>query len=343
MAVAHASLERPSAEQYPEVKFSPRRIGHSNNFVGELERSMDFFIDICGFEEVARELQIPAGFVSNGNTHHDLGLVGMLDGEERIGRDGHVQMPKGRGLQPGLNHMGWEMENEKLLVDAWHRYEKTGLPIHRLVDHQTSHSVYIFDPDGLLHEIYADEIKDWRSILKGDLTHLTGSWDPDGREPTTEPKYHAEFDLRVVPHAAFHPIKISRETVICEDYDGMVDFYENIIGLDVKYRAAAGNFVVFGGAASDYYDVALFQATNGEARGMHHMSFKLPTEGDVDGGIAKLKEKDVAIDFEVDNDIKRSVFISDPDGMGCEFYVDRKQGDLAEVENADLKEQVYLV
>ena len=344
MAVAHASLERPSAAEYPEVNFSPRRIGHSNNFVGDVERSMKFYIDVCGFEEVARELQIPAGFVSNGNTHHDLGLVGMLDGEERIGRGGHVQMPKGRGLAPGLNHMGWEMENQKDLVDAWHRYEKTGLPIHRLVDHQTSHSVYIFDPDGILHEIYADAIKDWRSILKGDLTHLTGSWDPDAvAEPSTEVKYHADFDLRVVPGAAMHPIKIARETVICEDYDGMVDFYENIIGLEVKHRAAAGNFTVVGGVASDYYDVALFKANAGDSYGMHHMSFQMADEKSIEEGTARLKEKGIAIEREVDNDIKRSVFINDPDGVGCEFYVDRNQGNLAAIENEDPADQLYLV
>ena len=342
MAVAHASLERPSAEQYPEVRFSPRRLGHSNNFVGDVERSMKFFTDVCGFEEIARELQIPAGFVSNGNTHHDLGLVGLSKGEARIGRDGHLQMPKGRGIEPGLNHMGWEMENQKELVDAWHRYEKTGLPIHRLVDHQTSHSVYIFDPDGILHEIYADAIQDWRSVLKGDLMHLTGSWDPDAvNEPTTDIRYHPNFELGVVPDAALHPIKISRETVICDDYDGMVDFYDNVIGLDVKHRA--DNFTVVGGIASDYYDVALFRGNNGDARGMHHMSFTMQDEKGIEDGAAKLKERGVVIEREIDNDAKRSIFIRDPDGMGCEFYVDRQQGGYDLVESADPADQLYLI
>ncbi len=342
MAVAQASLERPSAEEYPEVKFSPRRLGHSNNFVGDVERSMRFFIDVCGFEEVARELQIPAGFVSNGNTHHDLGLVGLSQGEARIGRDGHIQMPKGRGVEPGLNHMGWEMENQKELIDGWHRYERTGLPIHRLVDHQTSHSVYIFDPDGILHEIYADAIKDWRTILQGDLMHLTGNWDPDAvEEPTTDVRYHPESELRSVPDAALHPLKISRETVICEDYDGMVDFYENVIGLEVKHRA--DSFTVVGGVASDYYDVALFRPANGEVRGMHHMSFKLPDDKELENGMARLRERGVAIEREIDNDLKRSIFISDPDGMGCEFYIDRNQGAFDVVENADLEDRPYLV
>ena len=342
MAVAHASLERPSAEQYPEVRFSPRRLGHSNNFVGDVERSMQFFTDVCGFEEIARELQIPAGFVSNGNTHHDLGLVGLSKGEARIGRDGHLQMPKGRGIEPGLNHMGWEMENQKELVDAWHRYEKTGLPVHRLVDHQTSHSVYIFDPDGILHEIYADAIQDWRSVLKGDLMHLTGSWDPDAvNEPTTNVRYHPDFELGVVPNAALHPTKISRETVICADYDGMVDFYENVIGLDVKHRA--DNFTVVGGIASDYYDVALFRANNGEASGMHHMSFTMQDEQGIEDGVAQLKERGVEIEREIDNDVKRSIFIRDPDGMGCEFYVDRQQGGYDLVESADPADQLYLI
>lgn len=342
MAVAHASLERPSAEAYPEVGFSPRRLGHSNNFVGDVERSMRFFVDVCGFEEVARELQIPAGFVSNGNTHHDLGLVGLSRGEARIGRGGHVQMPKGRGIEPGLNHMGWEMENQKELIEGWHRFEKTGLPVHRLVDHQTSHSVYLFDPDGILHEIYADAIKDWRTILQGDLMHLTGSWDPDAvGEPTTDVRYHPEFDLRVVPEAALHPIKIARETVICEDYDGMVDFYDKVIGLEVKHRGE--DFTVVGGAASDYYDVALFRPVDGEARGMHHMSFTMPDEKELEEGAGRLAARGVAIEREVDNELKRSIFISDPDGMGCEFYVDRNPGAFDVVESAAPEDRPYLI
>ena len=71
------------------VKFSPRRLAHANIFVGQLERSLAFYHDVCGIEIVGTELGIRAGFLSNGNSHHDVGCVEIASAE-RVGRDGHV-------------------------------------------------------------------------------------------------------------------------------------------------------------------------------------------------------------------------------------------------------------
>ena len=112
----------PKAESFAAIKFSPRRIGHANVFVTDVFRSAEFYTNVCGVEEIGREMAIPAIFISNGNTHHDYGLVRVSpDGQERRGRDGHVQLHKGRGLKAGLNHFGWEMENEYELVEAYKR------------------------------------------------------------------------------------------------------------------------------------------------------------------------------------------------------------------------------
>ena len=341
MGYIEGNLARPQGLPFPKVKFSPRRLGHSNNFVGELQRSMDFFINIAGFEEVAREMQIPAGFVSNGNTHHDLGLVQCPRGEARIGRGGHVQIPKGRGLQPGLNHMGWEMEHQKQLVDAYYRIKGSDVPIHRLVDHQTSWSIYILDPDGLLHEIYADATKDWRKILKGNLMHLTGSWDPEQGTPVTDRNYEEKFEPRSVPGAIFHPLKITHEVIVCDNYDAMIAFYENVIGLTPFYKSPVGNFVCFKGSASEF-DVALFKPVDGQTRGMHHMSFLCRSEKELDEAKRRLKEKNILTKFEVDNDRKRSIFVADPDGMGCEFYL-RRSNSFDSLAKIDARQQLYFV
>ncbi|MBM3509240.1 MAG: VOC family protein [Alphaproteobacteria bacterium] len=341
MGYVEGNLARPQGTKFPTVKFGPRRLGHSNNFVGDAIKSAEFFVNVAGFEEVARELQIPAVFVSNGNTHHDLGLVQCPKGEARIGRGGHVQIPKGRGLVPGLNHMGWEMEHQQQLVEAYYRIKDSDVPIHRLVDHQTSWSVYIFDPDGILHEIYADQVKDWRKVLKGDLRHLTGSWNPEEGKPTTARNYHDTFELRTVPNAVFHPVKITHEVVVCENYDAMVAFYENVIGLTPGYRSPDGNFVSFHGTKSDL-DVALFKPIPGKKSGMHHMAFQCQDEKDLDAAKAKLKAKNILTLFEVDNDRKRSIFVADPDGLGCEFYV-RRSTKWDSVAKADLRQQPYFV
>jgi catechol-2,3-dioxygenase len=54
--------------------------------VSNLEASMRLHNKITGFEQVCR-LNTGAGFLSNGNTHHDLGLVQTTD-KSRLGRDG---------------------------------------------------------------------------------------------------------------------------------------------------------------------------------------------------------------------------------------------------------------
>src|SRR5690348_13796323 len=99
------------------VSFAPRRLGHANLFVGDLDRSMAFYNGICGLEEVRREPGISAGFLTNGNSHHDIGLMQTM-AAARVGREGHVQVPEGRGTRPGLNHFGWEMKNEASLIAA---------------------------------------------------------------------------------------------------------------------------------------------------------------------------------------------------------------------------------
>ncbi len=45
----------PDTLQSSAVRFAPRRLGHANLFVGELERSMRFYAEVCGLEEVRRE------------------------------------------------------------------------------------------------------------------------------------------------------------------------------------------------------------------------------------------------------------------------------------------------
>ena len=115
------------------VRFGPRRLGHVNLFVEDLERSLQFYEGVCGIEEVAREPGIGAGFLSNGNTHHDVGLIEVSEGTAVRGRGGHLQIPADRGKRAGLNHLGWELENEAELVAAYRRAQALALPVHRLV------------------------------------------------------------------------------------------------------------------------------------------------------------------------------------------------------------------
>ena len=178
MAIA-AQQQAQGLTSMPSVRFSPRRLGHANLFVGELDRSVHFYEKVAGFEDAFRIDQVKAAFLTNGNTHHDLGVV-ECSTKPLLGRDGKPVPSSDRAHTPGLNHMGWEMENEQQLVEAYRRAVDGDLPIYRLIDHQTAHSVYLFDPDGHENEIYADMIADWRGFFDAQEGRpVTGSWEPD--------------------------------------------------------------------------------------------------------------------------------------------------------------------
>ena len=68
----------PDGEDKPRLRLMPRRLGHVNLFVSDLEQSMAFYENVAGFHEIFREADIQAGFLSNGNTHHDFGLIQTL-------------------------------------------------------------------------------------------------------------------------------------------------------------------------------------------------------------------------------------------------------------------------
>jgi len=294
-------------------------LGHVNLFVSNLDRSMHFFNRICGFEEVRREPGIAAGFLSNGNTHHDLGLIEIGE-KSRVGLGGHVQIPKGRVKRAGLNHLGWEVRTEKELVEAYRRAVAAGIKIHRTTNHQISHSVYIFDPDGNLNEFYADVVKDWRAIFNPSREDLiSGPWDPDAGSPATEPNYDPSPEVRRVSGAAFHPIKIMRVVMVARDFDLMREFYTEVAGLEPGYEAPDGRFICLRGTSSRY-DLVLFKSQNGLEPGLHHMAFELADESDVDSGQAALERAEIEPKVMIDNDLKRSVFFLDPDGFQIEMY-----------------------
>ena len=331
-------------EERTEVRFSPRRLGHANMFVGDFERSFDFYHRLCGFEVAFGEQGgRKSALMSNGNTHHDIAISQVReDSEPVIGRGGHVQIPKGRGIQPGLNHFGWELEHQKALVDAYHRAQETGLELHRVADHTVSRSIYLFDPDGHLHEMYADAVKDWWTCFDGHIPprEMTGEWDPDGEPSWTDIRYHPSPEITQVEGATLHPTRITHAVLITRLHERMVDFYSSVAGLERVAESADGDAVCFAGAHAGYaFDVALFR---GDAAAVHHYGYALADESAVEDAEGALKGAGVTIEKSIDGPCKRSFFIRDPDGQLLEFHAARSP-DPAAALAASADERLYLV
>lgn len=304
-----------------KVALRPRRLGHANIFVSELERSMAFYQQVCGLTDVFREPGIQMGFLSNGNSHHDVGLMQVMN-KPRIGRDGHVQIPQGRGTRPGLNHLGFEMENEAELVAAYQRAQKAGTALNRVVDHGMSHSIYLFDPEGTLLEFYADVIEDWRGFYASNENQLiTGDWRPDAAKAERRPLYVAEFEPSRVAGAALSPRRTAQAVLAVEDLAAMAAFYTDVAGLTpVAGSVAEGILVLAGGAGEP--SLTLAACRPGEAPGLRKVGFELTAGSDLGAARAALAKSGV----QPVAASATSVTVADPDGLQLEFYVGARDG-----------------
>jgi catechol 2,3-dioxygenase len=342
MAIA-AQQQAQNLTSMPSVKFSPRRLGHANLFVGELDRSVHFYEQIAGFEDAFRIDQVKAAFLTNGNTHHDLGVV-ECSNKPLLGRDGKPVPSSERAHTPGLNHMGWEMENEQQLVDAYHRAVEGDLPIYRLIDHQTAHSVYLFDPDGHENEIYADMIADWRGFFDAQEGRpVTGSWEPDAAPATDESRFELNPAWRRVEDAAVHSRRFTHITYLTANHGAMVDYYSDVMGLDQVFETETGDIVLFNGSGSNHaFTVGLVAQPAGAPATVHHYSYQAIDEPDLIAAEARIQSAGFAIERKVDNASKLALFVRDPDNMLCEFYVARDT-DFACAMVEDTGERPYLL
>ena len=329
-----------SQSTQPDVRLGPRRLGHANVFVSDLERATAFYSAVCGIRLAFREPGIMAAFHSNGNSHHDVGLMQIAE-EPRTGRGGHVQVSSGRGFAAGLNHLGFEMENEAALVSAWERAKALGMPM-RTTDHGMSHSIYVYDPEGNYLEFYADMIDDWRAFYADKENQLiSGDWSPQPGQADAARRFAKSFVADVVPGALSHPRRISRVTILADDLTKMTAYYMAVAGLDIFAGSVAAGYVVLSGAAGEP-SVALFERGAQHSRGLHHLSFELADESKLDEAASALEASRISVVARIDNTWKKSLVIADPDGMLLEFYAQR-DGRLPDPTNLPAGQRFHLI
>lgn len=129
-----------------------RYLGHVVFYVKNLERSLAFYRDLLGFQEVGRTLGSAAALTS-GRTHHELLLIEV----------GDAPAPSS-GRRLGLYHIGIKVgDSLEELRAAKHELEQAGIVISGMSDHTVSQSLYLHDPDGNEVELYVDgEESIWR-------------------------------------------------------------------------------------------------------------------------------------------------------------------------------------
>lgn len=139
------------------------RIGHVHLKVANLERSLEFYRDLLGFE-LTMMYGNQAAFLSAGGYHHHIGL-----------NTWHSEgLPPASANHVGLYHLAILYPTRKDLAVIYDRLLKASYPITGASDHGVSEALYLDDPDGIGLELYWDKPRElWPAGTDGSIHMFT--------------------------------------------------------------------------------------------------------------------------------------------------------------------------
>ena len=120
-------------------------IGHVHLKVADLERALQFYTGVLGFELTSR-YGPQAAFVSAGGYHHHIGLNTW---------ESHRGTPPPLGTT-GLYHVAIRYPTRRDLAVALRRVLEAGVELQGAADHGVSEAIYLADPDQNGIELYWD-------------------------------------------------------------------------------------------------------------------------------------------------------------------------------------------
>ena len=149
----------------PEV-----RIGHVHLKVADLQRALDFYCGVLGFE-ITQRLGSSAAFISAGGYHHHIGLNTW----ESLGGS-----PPPLG-STGLYHTAILYPTRAALAEALRQVLNAGIALDGAADHGVSEALYLRDPDQNGVELYWDRpAAEWPRTQDGKLAMFTRALDLRG-------------------------------------------------------------------------------------------------------------------------------------------------------------------
>lgn len=143
------------------------RIGHVHLKVADLDRALDFYCGVLGFELMQRRGP-QAAFISAGGYHHHIGLNTW---ESRGGKSPAAGTT-------GLYHLAVLYPTRAALADALQRLIAANIPLEGASDHGVSEALYLRDPDDNGVELYRDRPREqWPRTAGGELAMFTAPLD----------------------------------------------------------------------------------------------------------------------------------------------------------------------
>lgn len=145
------------------------RVGHVHLKVADLQRSIEFYQGLLGFDLMMMYGE-QAAFLSAGGYHHHIGLNTWHS----------LNAPRAQRQAVGLYHTAFLYPTRKDLAAIYDRIRKANYPLRGASDHGVSEALYLDDPDGNGVELYWDRPKEqWPKAANGNLTMFTRPLDLD--------------------------------------------------------------------------------------------------------------------------------------------------------------------
>lgn len=143
------------------------RIGHVHLKVADLQRAMDFYCGLLGFELITT-YGADAAFISAGGYHHHIGLNTWYS----------KNAPPAPIRSAGLFHTAILYPTRKDLAVALQRLIDAKWPLTGASDHGVSEALYLNDPDHNGVELYWDKPRDqWPTKPNGGIDMFTEALD----------------------------------------------------------------------------------------------------------------------------------------------------------------------
>lgn len=175
-------------------------IGQVSLTVRDLQRSLRFYREVLGFEELAPGRLGPAG----GRV-----LIELHERQDAIAK------PR---RSSGLFHFAILVPSRAALGRSLRRLADERWPMSGAADHLVSEALYLDDPDGLGIEIYRDRPRDTWRVANGELAMATDPLDLQSlyEEPGAETPWQGLEAATIMGHVHLHvPHLDTAETFYC--------------------------------------------------------------------------------------------------------------------------------
>ena len=139
------------------------RIGHVHLKVADINRSLDFYCKLLGFELITI-YGSDAAFISAGGYHHHIGLNVWFSKNAPFAAKNSV----------GLFHSAILYPSRKDLAIILQRLQEANYPLTGSANHGVSEALYLDDPDKNGVELYWDRPKEkWPKKIDGSIDMFT--------------------------------------------------------------------------------------------------------------------------------------------------------------------------